>query len=132
MTNLMVGVHEGQPVYIKESTNQTSNKPIEPTVLEKAQQLIYGERNKTYRHPSENFENIANLWNAYFQSIQPREDVFDGMQKQEPEFKINKHDVAYMMILMKVARGATNQEHEDTIIDIAGYAGCLERIIKNK
>ena len=113
-----------------------SSRRAPSTILETAQSLIYGARNKTYKHPTENFDNIANLWNAYFQAISSRPDVFtehtDGNGNYQYMFHVNKIDVAYMNILQKIARGATNQEHEDTIVDIAGYAGCIERIVKNK
>lgn len=102
----------------------------ETTILQTAERLIYGDRNKVYRHPSENFENIANLWNAYFNAIRVRPDVASGLEMRC--FVVNKIDVAYLNILQKIARGATNQEHTDTIVDIAGYAGCIERIISNK
>lgn len=107
------------------------NVTIQDNILREAERLIFGARNKTYRHPTENFNNIANLWNAYFEAIKVRPFVSintpDGI-----EFRINNIDVAYLNILQKVARGATNQEHLDTIVDIAGYAGCIERILKNK
>lgn len=99
-------------------------------ILRIAEGLIYGARNKVYRHPTENFNNIAAFWNVYFAAIKVRPDVAAGMEMSC--FQINNIDVSYMNILQKIARGATNQEHEDTVIDIAGYAGCIERITKNK
>lgn len=100
------------------------------TILNIAEGLIYGDRNKVYRHPTENFTNIANFWNVYFAAIKVRPDVATGLEMGL--MQVNKIDVAYMNILQKIARGATNQEHKDTIVDIAGYAGCIERIIENK
>jgi len=101
---------------------------IPSTILQQAESLIYGERNKHYRHPIENFNNIANLWNAYFKAILIRPSI-SGIAAV---FQINNIDIAYLNILQKIARGATNQEHMDSVIDIAGYAGCIERILKNK
>lgn len=114
------------------------NVTIQDNILREAERLIFGARNKTYRHATENFNNIANLWNAYFEAIKVRPMVvtaavrYPNMEHEEISFKINNIDVAYLNILQKVARGATNQEHLDTIVDIAGYAGCIERILKNK
>ena len=107
---------------------RTSERRRPRNILQTAEKLIYGERNKVYKHPTDNFSNIANLWNAYFEAIIDRPEVYDDINQR---FKINKIDVAYMNILQKVARGATNQEHVDTIVDVAGYAGCIERIIKD-
>lgn len=116
-----------------------NNVTIPDNILTKAQGLIYGARNKVYRHPIENFNNIANLWNAYFEAIKIRPMVLQyrlgekpGDPPEDTKFQINNIDVAYMNILQKIARGATAQDHEDTIIDIAGYAGCIERILKQK
>lgn len=116
--------------------NKKEDKKSE-NILETANRLIYGDRNKTYSHPTENFTNIANLHNAYLEAISRRpgvlQNIHTGKDKLETTvLRINELDVAYMMILTKVARGATNQAHLDTIVDIAGYAGCAERIIKNK
>lgn len=113
------------------------NRRAPENILQIAEGLIYGPRNKVYKHPTENFNNIANLWNAYFEAIKVRPDVVaplntDPWKNEHYGFKINKIDVAYMNILQKIARGATAQDHEDTVVDIAGYAGCIERVLKNK
>lgn len=80
------------------------------TVLEDAQELIRGDRNKEYGHPSENLARIATLWSAYLKT------------------PITAADVAGMMILLKLARLRTGVGKRDTIVDIAGYAGLLEMI----
>ena len=93
------------------------NNPIEPpkraTVLEEAQTIIYGDREKTYGRPSKNLDAIANLWNAYLDAIGGRE--------------LSNKDVAAMMILLKTARLANDPTHRDSIVDICGYAALVER-----
>ena len=37
----------------------------EMTVLKEAHAIIYGDREKTYGHPSKNLKTIAVMWNAY-------------------------------------------------------------------
>jgi len=96
------------------------------TILQEAEYLIYGEKNKTYRHPNENFKNIKNLWNSYFIAINQRNAISHNTTD------IQEIDVAAMMVLMKIARIATNINHLESWVDVAGYAGCAERIIKNK
>jgi len=113
-----------------EEAREFSSLTTHQTILEKAKALVYGPRNKVYRHPSDNFDNIANLFNAYFNAIKVRPNVLTNIVA-DPEFRINNIDVAYLNILQKVARAATAQDHEDTLIDIAGYAACVERILKN-
>jgi hypothetical protein len=37
------------------------------TILEEAQRLMHGERNKNYGHPRENFSDIGALFSAYLE-----------------------------------------------------------------
>ncbi len=80
------------------------------SILEEAQRLIHGERNKNYGHPRENFKDIALLFSGYL------------------EKEISDIDVANLMILMKIARVKGTGYHRDSFTDMAGYAGCVERI----
>lgn len=112
----------GQASMMNRRQNQ---RRISTTILQEAERLIYGERNKTYKHPNENFRNIKNMWNAYFIAIEKRSIIPHVNNIQEI-------DVAALMVLMKIARLATNTHHLDSWTDVAGYAGCAERIIKNK
>lgn len=81
-------------------------------VLEEAAGLINGQRSKDYGHPRDNFKNIADLWTAYL------------------GWEIKPLDVGLMMVLLKVARLENGVYHRDSVIDIAGYAGTLERIFE--
>jgi len=83
---------------------------LSESILEEAQRLIHGERNKNYGHPRENFRDIAALFSGYLGK------------------EINEIDVANLMILVKVARVKDAGYHRDSFTDIAGYAGCVERI----
>jgi len=80
------------------------------SILEEAQRLIHGDRNKNYGHPRENFSDIAALFSGYL-----------GVE-------VSDIDVANLMILVKVARVKGTGYHRDSFVDIAGYAGCVERI----
>ena len=80
------------------------------SILQEAQRLIHGERNKNYGHPRENFSDIAALFAAYL-----------GRE-------ISPIDVANLMVLVKIARVKGTGYHRDSFTDIAGYAGCVERI----
>ncbi len=80
------------------------------TILDKAAEIVSGERQKQYGHVKDNFELIARLWGGY-------------LEKSD----LNASDVAHMMILLKVARASAHGNyHEDSCVDIAGYARCLE------
>lgn len=80
-------------------------------MLEQAIKIVSSDRNKQYGPPEDNFQNIANMWNQY-------------LKAQGFDIEFSPSDVAYMMILMKVARLATNPTHLDSITDVAGYAAC--------
>jgi hypothetical protein len=73
-------------------------------LLHEAGLLINGERAEQYGEPQESFNAIAIMWSGYL------------------GFPINVHDVAMMMILLKVARGSRGRHKKDNYIDICGYA----------
>ncbi len=79
------------------------------SILQEAERLINGDRAQDYCDVTENFGRIAKLWGAY------RGQFFDH------------HDVAMMMILVKVARQSSGY-HRDSVVDIAGYAALDEKV----
>ncbi len=79
------------------------------TILDEAKKAV-GDRGLNYGKPEENWDRIANLWNAYL------------LTKQDKA--LYAEDVACMMILMKVARLQNTPHHKDSWVDIAGYAAC--------
>ncbi|QFG08638.1 hypothetical protein PBI_VANISOA_57 [Mycobacterium phage Vanisoa] len=81
------------------------------SILTKAEEIINGQRAQDYGDALENHQRIATLWNAYL---------------QKPV--VDHNDVAVMMILLKIARFMENGYHQDTVVDIAGYAGVLEKM----
>lgn len=72
--------------------------------LAKAISLIDGDRDKQYGDRKDNFGMIAKLWTVYV-----------GRQ-------IKPKDVAWMMVLLKVARESNGTHNMDNAIDAAGYA----------
>lgn len=84
-------------------------------VLEQAQDIIYGDREKTYGHPAKNLNCIADMWNSYLHS------------RFGEETLLNAKDVAIMMVLLKASRLANDQKHRDSLVDICGYAALVER-----
>ena len=83
--------------------------PDNETILEEAQRLVYGDRNKDYGTPLTNHSRTASLYSAYL------------------GIPISPEQVCYLNILQKIARGM-NAFKRDTITDIAGYAANLEMI----
>lgn len=90
-------------------------KPSEPTtVLQEAESLIYGDREKDYGKTSDNFADIAKGWEVIAKTT------------------ITPEQVGLMMAWLKICRAnKDNCEKRDSLVDLAGYAGCIEKIKKN-
>jgi len=109
-------------IKIVEKLAEEVNKPkklksMKPkvSVLEEAQTIVYGDREKTYGHPAKNLKTIASMWTAYMNNMD------DG------NFSVTAKDVAAMMMLVKVARFANDPSHRDNLVDVCGYAALIER-----
>lgn len=85
----------------------------ETHVLGKAEKAVY-ERPDSYGDPEDSFSRIASMWSGYLDT------------------EVTASDVANLMVMLKVARNAEGQYHEDSWIDIAGYAECGARLEKNE
>ena len=72
--------------------------------LDKAKEIVNGARQENYGSPEKNFEEIARYWSIFL------------------DRDISAIDVALMMVLMKLARLQNKPDHDDSWIDIAGYA----------
>lgn len=79
-------------------------------VLALAAEAVLTARNVAYGEPEDNFKTIAALWNAYLAAIGPR--------------PLEPHDVAVLMILVKIARIAATPEGQDHWVDSGGYSAC--------
>jgi len=79
-------------------------------ILDEAKEIIYGDREKTYGHPSVNLDNIAKFWSVYLKK------------------DVNAQDVATMMVLLKIARLKNQPDHRDSLVDSVGYLALIERI----
>lgn len=74
--------------------------------LDAAAACVLKDRASQYGGPENNFERIADLWEAYLHA------------------PISALDVAMMMSLLKIARAKANPAHADSFVDLAGYAAC--------
>ena len=77
-------------------------------VLSEAERCVCGHREQDYGTPEDSFEMIGKLWTVYL----------------DYATKIDAHDVAAMMALLKIARIAKSPDHMDSWVDLAGYASC--------
>lgn len=90
-------------------------------ILKTASDLISRERQTDYGPPTESFATIAKMWDAYLVS----------RSKENGMVPILKpHDVACMMILLKIVRTGLSPTKDDNWIDIAGYAGLGAEVVQ--
>jgi len=80
-------------------------------ILEQAKVIVTVDRNADYGEPEQNFNRIAEMWTGYLGA------------------RVHPHDVAAMMILMKVSRISSTPGIQDHWVDIAGYAACGGEIV---
>ena len=78
--------------------------------LSEANRLVGTDREKDYGDKVHNHNNIARLWSAYL------------------NIKIEAHDVAIMMVLLKIARTKLGAVSKDTYIDMAAYSAIAGEI----
>jgi hypothetical protein len=78
--------------------------------LSEASRLVGVDREKDYGDKVDNHNNIARLWSAYL------------------DVKIEAHDVAIMMALLKMARTKLGKVSKDTYIDMAAYSAIAGEI----
>ena len=81
-------------------------------ILTEANKIVNGARNEEYGKPEDNFNLIAGFWSRYLNKA------------------VTAHDVAIMMVLLKVARTKTGKGSLDNYVDIAGYAACAGEVYK--
>lgn len=77
-------------------------------LLVRAEECVLKERNATYGPPTQDFDRIAGMLN----------ELYHG------EFIFEAHDVAMIMIVLKLSRLRHSAGHFDNWVDIAGYAAC--------
>lgn len=78
--------------------------------LNLVEQTVCGNREQAHGNPTGTFKRIAALWSVYL-----------GLN-------LTPSDIAHLMILFKIARLMGNAKHNDSLIDIAGYAACASEI----
>jgi hypothetical protein len=99
-----------------QSVRRELEKVETPSVLQEAETIINGDRRTDYGTATASFERIASMWSGYL-----------GID-------LSPHDVAMLMVLLKVARSkqgidTTGAPQRDSLVDIAGYAGCSEKVM---
>lgn len=85
---------------------------IRGQILIETEEIINGKRNADYGDPLEDFATTAELWETYLTRIMAR----------RGSLKLLPHDVAAMMMLLKLARLTWTPDEQDHWKDAIGYA----------
>lgn len=80
-------------------------------LLATASDVVGKDRQATHGRPEDSFTRIARMWSAYL------------------DIEVQPHDVAALMVLLKLARIRENPTHDDNWIDLAGYAACGSEVV---
>lgn len=88
------------------------------SVLTEAAAIVSGDRNADYGDCVEDFQCTVDMWNAY---LIRRDIVGEDAPKLEP------HDLANMMVLLKMSREA-HKHKRDNLVDACGYAECSQQV----
>lgn len=75
-----------------------------PEILSTASAIVTGDRQAQYGAPEDNFARIAAMWSTYL------------------ETDVSPVQVAWMLVLLKVACAGSGAPHLDNAVDAAGYA----------
>jgi hypothetical protein len=108
------------------NTELLDAKPSDNILLE-ANNLVSGDRQAAYGHPLDNFQLIADFWNAHLsERIRKQGYAKDALNGFVLEI-VRPEDVGLMMILLKTAR-EINSHKVDNLVDIPGYAKTVQMI----
>ena len=98
--------------YAKSVQDSKETAELRGYFLDEAKKIVCNDRETQYGSPENNFQVIADLWQAYL-----------GMD-------ISPEDVAIMMTLMKIARIRSGSFKGDSWIDAIGYMACGAEVAK--
>lgn len=91
--------------------------PPRPTILDDAKAAVFGDRERDYGHPRDDFRRTATLWRAWL------------LAKHGVAVPLDGFDVSKMLRDVKDARLINNVTHRDSHTDIAGYAAAGARAV---
>ena len=105
-------IQDARLAELREQAPMTEQAQAAPKkfMLQKAHETIYGDRQQEYGPAGENFQNVADMWSVVLKT------------------EVTKEQVALCMMQVKIARLMNTPDHFDSWMDIAGYAGCKEKM----
>jgi len=107
---------EGRAVITREDgyfVVRTAPREVPKSVLQEADTIINGARQSDYGSPLQSHQRIAKFWSVIL------------------DHNVTAEEVALCMIGLKISR-YLNGAQRDSLVDIAGYAGCIELMKKER
>ncbi len=111
------------------ATDEDMKTQVNPRakILFDAEKLVNGDRNVQYGDPSADFKRMAAFWNTYLSGVFERR--LSGVEVSDEVREIlhslvQPHDMAAMMVLLKLSRISWSPDKEDSWTDGAGYLAC--------
>ncbi len=89
---------------------------ITTSIFQQAERLVNTDRAADYGSPTQMCSHIAAMWNAYLKL---------------DEKPITAEQVAYMMVLFKIAR-QSYKDKDDNLTDMLGYVGVADKVRKGE
>lgn len=90
-------------------------------VLQKAHEIINGERQDSYGSPEDSFRLIGEYWTSYL--------IANGWGSSD-RLNVTAKEVAEMMMLFKIARMSGQKPAIDNYTDLCGYAGIAADMVE--
>lgn len=87
----------------------TSLPPVQ-SILDEAKALTSGDRNRDYGHPADDYGRTAAMWSAIL-----------GVE-------VTARQAILCMVAVKISRLCHSPDHRDSVVDVAGYADCYQRV----
>jgi hypothetical protein len=116
---MALGIHDNQIPPMHKSLLKDA-QAVEVPLLHRAHELINGQRQEDYGDKRQNFSQTAMIWSGIL------------AHKLLPGLALTPEDVALCMMGLKISRLAKTPDHKDSILDIAGYAGCMDLLQKER
>lgn len=102
---------KGSAMSEAELNNSMKDVKVNPkkSILQKAEETVNGPRAASYGTWEEFADRLSMMWSGYL------------------DHEIAPEHIAPMLVVLKTARLAQNPTHYDSILDVAGYAGCAAK-----
>lgn len=119
----------GKPMYADTTATTANIGPMgnNESILSEALALVYGARSDAYGHPSDDYQRTGVIWGALLRDWA----LANGEALKSGPVAVPADLACLLMIAVKLSR-EVNRHGRDNLVDIAGYAACVERIEKRR